>query len=93
MKATYEKYKDTETGTSQYEITLPNGTKHWASIELGNYIHQLEQKLNLSNILNKMVNKTDKQITQTQFEIEETLRNEMAAKEDLQRRNNIMDKF
>lgn len=52
-KATYEKYQDKETFEYQYQITLPDGTTHWASIELGNYIHQLEQKLNLSVITNK----------------------------------------
>lgn len=45
MKSTYQKYTNTITDEAQYEITLPNGTKHWISIELGIYIFQLEQKL------------------------------------------------
>lgn len=45
MKSTYQKYTDTTIDEFQYEITIPNGTKHWISIELGNYILQLKQKL------------------------------------------------
>jgi len=41
----YVKYKD-EDGEYWYQVTLPNGNKHLVKKEFGDYVHQLEQKLN-----------------------------------------------
>ena len=44
-KVKYEKYKDTD-GVYTYEMTLPDGqTFKEVPMELGNYVHHLEQTL------------------------------------------------
>ena len=81
MKPKYEKFKDTETGEQKYKITLPNKSEHWTSIELGNYMHQLEQRLRIG--FNHKQNEDN-----VKFQLEESMRNEQAAREEQQRRNN-----
>ena len=45
-KPKYEKFVDDD-GDYHYKLTLENGNEHWVKKELGDYLHSLEQKLNI----------------------------------------------
>lgn len=66
MKIKYEKYKD-ESGKNYYEMMLPNGNRHIVKQELGDYVHQLEQKLRIG--------------FPDEIEVEELLRNQQLTRE------------